>query len=59
VGACVVVGDGYFGKARGREVRVETDPVQPVQLDGEPGGHTPFSVSVVPGAIRVMVPAGG
>jgi diacylglycerol kinase family enzyme len=35
---------------------VETDPVQPVQLDGEPGGETPFAVSVVPGAIRIMVP---
>lgn len=47
----------YVGYARGREVRVETDPVQPVQLDGEPGGETPFTASVVPGAIRIMVPA--
>jgi diacylglycerol kinase family enzyme len=49
---------GYVGYARGREVRVESDPVQPVQLDGEPGGETPFTASVIPGAIRVMVPAG-
>ncbi len=49
---------GYVGHARGREVRVETDPVQPVQLDGEPGGHTPFTASIIPGAILVMVPAG-
>jgi diacylglycerol kinase family enzyme len=49
----------YVGYARGREVQVETDPVQPVQLDGEPGGETPFTVSVVPGAIKVMIPAGG
>jgi YegS/Rv2252/BmrU family lipid kinase len=49
---------GYVGHARGREVRVETVPVQPVQLDGEPGGHTPFTASVVPGAIQVMVPTG-
>lgn len=47
---------GYVGHARGREVRVETEPVQPVQLDGEPGGETPFTASVVPGAIKVMVP---
>ena len=47
-----------MGYARGREIRVETDPVQPVQLDGEPGGETPFTASVVPGAIRIMVPAG-
>lgn len=49
---------GYVGHARGREVRVETEPVQPVQLDGEPGGETPFTASVVPGAIKVLVPAG-
>lgn len=48
---------GYVAHARGREVRVETHPVQPVQLDGEPGGETPFTASVVPGAIQVMVPA--
>ena len=48
---------GYVAHARGRVVRVETDPVQPVQLDGEPGGETPFTASVVPGAIQVMVPA--
>lgn len=54
------LGEGaYVGYARGREVRVESDPVQPVQLDGEPGGETPFTVSVVPGAIKIMVPAGG
>jgi diacylglycerol kinase (ATP) len=46
----------YVGYARGREIRVETDPVQPVQLDGEPGGETPFTVAVVPGAIKIMVP---
>jgi diacylglycerol kinase family enzyme len=27
-----------------------------VQLDGEPGGQTDFTASVVPGAIRVMLP---
>jgi diacylglycerol kinase (ATP) len=50
--------DTYVGYARGREVRVETHPVQPVQLDGEPGGETPFTATVVPKAIRIMVPAG-
>jgi YegS/Rv2252/BmrU family lipid kinase len=49
-GACVA-------HARGREVRVETDPVQPVQLDGEPGGSTPFTATVVPRAIQILVPA--
>jgi diacylglycerol kinase family enzyme len=31
-----------------------SDPVEPVQLDGEPGGTTPFTASVVPGAICIM-----
>jgi YegS/Rv2252/BmrU family lipid kinase len=48
--------DTYVGHARGREVTVQTDSVQPVQLDGEPGGSTPFTARVVPGAIRIMVP---
>lgn len=51
-----VAPDTYVGHARGREVRVETHPVQPVQLDGEPGGETPFTATVVPEAIRIMVP---
>lgn len=46
--------------ARGREITVEVADggVQPVQLDGEPGGETPFTARVVPGAIRVMMPPG-
>ena len=48
--------EGYVSYARGREIRVETDPVQPVQLDGEAGGETPFTVTVVPRAIRILVP---
>jgi diacylglycerol kinase (ATP) len=52
------LGEGnYVGYARGREVRVESDPVQPVQLDGEPGGETPFTVSIIPGAIQIMIPS--
>jgi diacylglycerol kinase family enzyme len=51
--------DTYVGYARGQEIRVETQPVQPVQLDGEPGGETPFTATVVPGAISILVPPGG
>lgn len=50
--------DTYVGYARGREIRVVSDPVHPVQLDGEPGGETPFTATVVPRAITIMVPAG-
>lgn len=46
----------YVARTRGRQVSVETDPVRPVQLDGEPGGETPFTATVVPGAIRILVP---
>jgi YegS/Rv2252/BmrU family lipid kinase len=45
------------GHVRGREIHVETDAVVPVELDGDPGGQTPFTATVVPGAIRVMVPS--
>jgi diacylglycerol kinase family enzyme len=49
--------DAFVASARGREISVRTadGSVQPVQLDGEPGGETPFNVSVVPGAVRVMI----
>ena len=50
--------DTYVGYARGQEIRVETHPVQPVQLDGEPGGVTPFTATVIPRAIRILVPGG-
>ena len=48
--------DGYVRHMRGREVIVNTDRPQPVQLDGESGGTTPFTATVVPGAIQIMVP---
>lgn len=44
------------GFARGTEVRVVADPAQPAQLDGEPGGMTPFTASIVPHAINVLAP---
>lgn len=45
-----------IGYARGRVIQVETDDPQPTELDGEPGGVTPFTAEVVPGAISVAVP---
>lgn len=52
--------DVLVGYARGRDfsVRVADGISQPVQLDGEPGGETPFQVSVVPGAVQVLMAAG-
>ncbi len=52
-------GKGYVGHARGREIRVETLSPEPVQLDGEPGGETPFTATIVPQAIGVMTRRGG
>jgi len=43
--------------ARGRVITVETEAEQPVELDGEPHGVTPFTVEVIPDAIRVLAPA--
>ena len=42
---------------RGRVVTVETDPVRPVQLDGEAAGETPFTAEILPGALRILVPS--
>ncbi|HET6350855.1 MAG TPA: diacylglycerol kinase family protein [Coriobacteriia bacterium] len=41
---------------RGKVIHVETTPVQTVLADGEDAGQTPLDVSVVPGAIGVLVP---
>lgn len=48
---------GFVGYARGRVITVEAEEVQPVELDGEPHGVTPFTVEVIPEAIRVLTPA--
>ncbi len=39
-----------------RQICIEVDPPQPVQLDGEMVGDTPVSVEVLPGALNVIVP---
>jgi diacylglycerol kinase (ATP) len=41
-----------------RHVSVAADPPQRVTADGEVLGATPVEISVLPGAIRVIVPAG-
>ncbi len=42
---------------RGRVVTVETDEPVPVELDGEQPGTTPARFEVLPGAMRLRVPA--
>ena len=44
---------------RGRNIRVESDPPQPIFVDGEVIGSTPAEYSILPGALRVVVPIAG
>jgi diacylglycerol kinase (ATP) len=42
---------------RGKEITIESDPIQDVWIDGELGGQTPFSLSALPQALEIVVPA--
>jgi diacylglycerol kinase family enzyme len=42
-----------------REIAIEADPPQPVQVDGEMAGDTPVSARIMPGALMVLVPKPG
>jgi diacylglycerol kinase family enzyme len=55
-GGTTAGGPGRVAYARGRVITVEAAAAQPVQLDGEPHGRTPFTAEVVPGAIRILRP---
>jgi YegS/Rv2252/BmrU family lipid kinase len=48
------ISDKYFW--RGQEITIDADPDQPIWIDGEYYGRTPVTVSIVPGAVRVVVP---
>ena len=50
-------GRGCIQFATGRTVEVETDEPQPVELDGDGAGVTPFTAEIVPGGIDVLMPA--
>jgi YegS/Rv2252/BmrU family lipid kinase len=39
-------------------VRIDSDVPVPIQLDGDAAGFTPAEISVLPGALEVIVPAG-
>jgi len=41
---------------RGKKIHVETTPPQAVLTDGEDAGMTPVDVTIVPGAVGVLVP---
>jgi len=42
---------------RGKDITLETDPVQDVWIDGEMGGQTPFTLSAMPRALEIVVPS--
>jgi diacylglycerol kinase family enzyme len=45
-------------RLRGRSIRVETDPAQPVEVDGDPLGDGAFEAEAVPASLSVLIPAG-
>lgn len=42
---------------QGREIHIESDPPQSIQVDGEILGETPLSINIIPQAVRVITPA--
>jgi diacylglycerol kinase (ATP) len=51
-------GDERMLYLQAREIRIEADPPVITQVDGDPAGETPLVARVVPGGVRVLVPAG-
>ena len=52
-------GDDLFDHWQARQIRIESDPPQPVHIDGEMVGTTPVTIDILPRAIRVLAPRGG
>jgi YegS/Rv2252/BmrU family lipid kinase len=48
--------EDLFYHWQGKQITIEADPPQPVQIDGEIVGTTPVEVNIIPNAIRVLVP---
>ena len=42
---------------RGKEITLEADTPQDVWIDGEIDGQTPFTTTVIPQALEIVVPA--
>lgn len=49
--------DGGVYHWRGKEITLKADPIQDVFIDGELGGQTPFTVTAMPEALQIVVPA--
>ena len=46
----------YLHHWQAREIIIEADPPQPVQMDGEMVGETPVNIRVVPRLVRILAP---
>jgi len=44
----------YVHHWQAREITIEADPPQPVQMDGELAGDTPVSIQVAPGLVPIL-----
>ena len=44
-----------FQHWQARQITIDADPDQPVQVDGEMAGRTPITITVIPQAVRVLV----
>jgi diacylglycerol kinase (ATP) len=44
----------YIHHWQAREIAIEADPPQPVQMDGEMVGETPVNIQVVPGYVGIL-----
>jgi YegS/Rv2252/BmrU family lipid kinase len=49
-------GDSRLIHFQASDITVEADPPIAVQIDGDPAGTTPITVSAMPSALRVLVP---
>ncbi len=57
-GAALLEGDKselFIEHWQARQIAIEVDPPQPVQVDGEMVGDTPISAEILPGALKVVV----
>ena len=49
-------GNGQIERISARQVTLETERTIPVHTDGDPAGKTPFTCTIVPRALRLLVP---
>lgn len=55
----ISTGNDLFDHWQARQICIESDPPQPVHIDGEMVGTTPITIDILPRAIRVVAPARG